>query len=171
MRLFIAIPLTNELKQQIGLIQEQFRRQHVKGNYTPQENLHITLAFIGEYHDPDAVMAALKRVSFKPFSLTMEKTGSFGSVWWTGFRESGELEKLAGMVRHALEEAGIPYDKKKFKAHVTILRKPIYSDERRISPIQFEPVDMPVKAFSLMLSTRERKGMVYTPLGSVKAES
>ena len=100
----------------------------------------------------------------------MEKTGSFGSVWWTGFRESGALEKLAGKVRDALEEAGIPYDKKKFKAHVTILRKPVYPDDRRISPIQFEPAVMPVKEFSLMLSTRERKGMVYTQLGTIKAE-
>ena len=35
-----------------------------------------------------------------------------------------ELEKLAKKVRRALSEAGIPFDRKKFKAHTTILRKP-----------------------------------------------
>ena len=48
MRLFIAIQLNQKMKQLVSDVQDTFRWQQVKGNYTPEENLHITLAFIGE---------------------------------------------------------------------------------------------------------------------------
>ena len=56
MRLFIAIPLRNNMKKLVRDIQNSFREQNIRGNYTPEENLHITLAFIGEYNDPDEVL-------------------------------------------------------------------------------------------------------------------
>ena len=84
MRLFIAIQLSEEMKDLIGNVQDAYRRSGVRGNYTPRENLHLTLAFIGEYGDPDEVLDAMERVSFQPFEITMDRLGSFGDLQWAG---------------------------------------------------------------------------------------
>ena len=170
MRLFIAIPLRNNMKKLVRDIQNSFREQNIRGNYTPEENLHITLAFIGEYNDPDEVLEAMENVSFQPFSVTMDRVGSFDEIWWAGFTESEEMNHLAGKLRRALAEAGVPYDRKKFKAHVTVLRKPRYDRQGRKIPVSFEPETMQVDRISLMRSVRGKNGMIYTELGAVYAE-
>ena len=170
MRLFIAIQLNQKMKQLVSDVQDTFRWQQVKGNYTPEENLHITLAFIGEYGDPDEILELMQKVSFKSFSITMDKVGCFDELWWTGLEESSELEALVKNIRHVLADAGIPYDKKKFKAHVTFLTKPVYAHGRRISHMSIDPASMQVSRISLMRSTRGKNGMIYTELGSVAAQ-
>ncbi|MCR5324507.1 MAG: hypothetical protein K6E85_14720 [Lachnospiraceae bacterium] len=61
MRLFVAIQLSDDMKDAIGSVQEEFKDQGVKGNYTSRENMHLTLAFIGEYGNPDEVLDAFGR--------------------------------------------------------------------------------------------------------------
>ena len=170
MRLFIAIKLNGRMKKQVREVQESFRRQGVRGNYTPEENLHITLAFIGEYGDPDGVLEAMENADFQPFSIIMDRVGCFDDLWWTGFADSEELNSLAGKVRRVLADAGVPYDRKKFKAHVTVLRKPRYDRQGRKIPVSFEPETMQVDRISLMRSVRGKNGMIYTELGAVYAE-
>ena len=150
-------------------VQWTFRKAGVKGNYAPEENLHITLAFIGEYGDPDAVLEALENVEFPSFSITMDKAGCFGDLWWMGFAESRELEKLAGSVRRTLAEAGIPFDRKRFRPHVTFLRRAFFKDQRQILNMKISPVSMQVNRFSLMRSTHGKTGMIYTELGSFES--
>ena len=168
MRLFIAVGLSSDVKRAVGNIQDKFRRQQISGNFTPRDNLHITLAFIGEYSDPDRVLEALESVSFYPFSIKMDRVGSFGDLWWMGFEDSRELESVVRRVRHALADAGIPFDNKKFRAHVTILRKPQYY-RGSIPHSEMETVSMKVESISLMQSVRGKNGMIYTELGKVKA--
>ena len=169
MRLFIAIQLNKKLRKHVRDVQDAFRRQGVRGNYPPEENLHLTLAFIGEYGNPDAVLEAMETVSFAPFSITMDSIGSFGDLWWTGLSGNEELEALVRRLRRSLAEAGIPFDRKRFKAHVTFLRRPTYG-KGGIPHIRAVPVSMEVAGISLMRSERGRNGMIYTELGSVAAE-
>ncbi len=169
MRLFIAIRLNKKLRKHVGDVQESFRRQGVRGNYPPEENLHITLAFIGEYDDPDAVLEAMETVSFAPFSITTDRIGRFGDLWWVGFSECEALEALARKLRRSLAKAEIPYDRKRFKAHVTFLRKPEYG-RGPIPHVTAAPSGMEVESISLMRSVRGKAGMIYTELGSVEAK-
>ena len=168
MRLFIAIPMKNEMKERIKDVQVQLLRQHVHGNYTPSENLHITLAFIGEFGDPDQVMDVIETVRFRPFTITMDRLGQFDKLWWTGLSRCPELETLAHNVRYALAEKGIPFDRKRFQPHITVLRKSEY-DLGDLEPVFVAPASMWVDSFSLMQSTRGKNGMIYTELGSVPA--
>ena len=166
MRLFIAIQLNEEMKQLVKDVQDAYRRFGVRGNYTPPENLHLTLAFIGEYGDPDEVLDAMETVSFEPFAVTMDRLGCFGDLQWAGIEENAKLEALVKRLRHALSDAGIPYDKKKFKAHITYLRQAKFPDGRRVTPAEIEPVSMMVTEIALMRSTRGKHGMIYTNLGN-----
>ena len=167
MRLFIAVQLSEEMKDLIGNVQDAYRRSGVRGNYTSRENLHLTLAFIGEYGDPDEVLEAMDRVPFTPFPITMDRLGNFGDLQWAGIEENAALEAVVRRLRHALSDAGIPYDRKKFKAHVTYLRQAEFSDERCVTPAEVESVSMQVTEIVLMRSTRGKNGMIYTELGGI----
>ena len=168
MRLFIAIKLDDKLKKSILHVQDSFRRQGVSGSYTPSENFHITLAFIGEYGAPDAVMEAIENLKFSPFDISMDRIGCFDDLWWAGFAVNNELEMLARCVRCALKDAGIPYDSKKFKAHTTFLRRARFA-AGKLTDMTIKPAGMRVTGISLMRSTHGKNGMIYTELGAVYA--
>ena len=167
MRLFIAIGLTDEMKDSIEAVQDELKAQRVRGNYTVRENMHLTLAFIGEYSDPDYVLEVMENVHFQPFKLTMNRVGMFSEVWWARTENCNELTALAKSLRHELAEAGIPFDKKKFTPHITMLRKPVYPDRDEVRTT-IKTTQMTVDHFSLMLSTRGKNGMIYTELGRVE---
>ncbi len=168
MRLFIAIGLTDEMKDSIEAVQDKLRAQRIRGNYTVRENMHLTLAFIGEFNDPDRVLEVMENVRFKPFTLKMNHIGTFPDVWWAGLEDSEELTALVKSLRHELAEAGIPFDKKKFTPHITMLRKRVDPD-RNEAGLNIDPTQMTVDHFSLMLSTRGKNGMIYTELGRVES--
>ena len=107
MRLFIAIQLNDRIRTSLDEVQRCLIRQGVHGNFTPPDNLHLTLAFIGEYPDPDDVMQALEAVSFQPFSLGLEGFGSFGDLWWAGLSDSGAGERVADSAHQRLQLSGI----------------------------------------------------------------
>ena len=170
MRLFIAIRLNEQMQEQIFKIQQAFQSKNISGNYSPSEKLHITLAFIGEYNDPEKVLDIMKKISFKPFVVVMDSIGRIDKLWWTGIVKSNGLERLSRILRHKLSDAGIPFDNRKFRPHITFLRNAKVSEEGMIPCLEFEPDGMTVKEISLMQSTQGKHGMVYKELGSVLAE-
>ena len=169
MRLFIAIQLNEEMQNMLCDIQDTYRRMAVRGNYTPPENLHLTLAFIGEYDSPEEVLEALETVSFQPFRISLDRTGCFGDLHWAGIADSPQLESLVKQIRHALADAGIPFDKKRFRAHITFLRKAMFPRGGKIPFPGIEPASMRVEEIALMCSTRGKHGMIYTKTGAVEA--
>ena len=167
MRLFIAIKLSDELKTALISTRNAMYDRGVRGSYSPEENLHLTLAFIGEYPDAEAVMDALTAVTFAPFTLSLDGIGRFGDLWWAGVKDSASLTAAARRVRRALAENGIPFDRKRFLPHITLIRRAM----REAAGIRVAPLSMTVNSISLMRSDRGRNGMIYTELGSVEASS
>ena len=171
MRLFIAIQLNEEMRNLLGDIQDSYRRMAVRGNYTPAENLHLTLAFIGEYDDPNKVLEALETVSFQLFRISLVRTGCFGDLHWAGIADSPQLDNLVKQIRHALANAGIPFDKKRFRAHITFLRRATFPRGAKTPFPGIEPASMQVEEIALMCSTRGKHGMIYTKIGAVEARN
>ena len=81
MRLFIAIPLSDAMKDALTAVQDEMYDNGVRGNFTSRENMHLTLAFIGEYPDKDQVMDALSTVSFSAFSLSLSRNRRPCTPW------------------------------------------------------------------------------------------
>ena len=171
MRLFIAIQLNEEMRNLLGDIQDSYRRMAVRGNYTPAENLHLTLAFIGEYDDPDKVLEALETVSFQPFRISLDRTGCFGDLHWAGIADSPQIDNLVKQIRHALANAGIPFDKKRFRAHITFLRRATFPRGAKTPFPGIKTANMLVEEIALMCSTRGKHGMIYTKIGAVEARN
>ena len=165
MRLFIALLPDDDFNDALIRAQDSLRRAGVRGNYVERENLHLTLAFIGEYHDPDAVLAAIKTAKPAPFLLSADGIGSFGDAWWAGVRPTDALTAYVARLRRALAASLIPYDKKKFVPHVTLVRRP---DKDRIPPVGPPLAACEVSGVSLMRSDRGKNGMIYTEIGFVK---
>ena len=103
MRLFIAIQLNEGMKNALTGVQSELRRRGMRGNFTSLENLHLTLAFIGEYPDPDAVLDAMETVPFEPFPLRPEGFGHFGDLWWAGLSGSEALTTCVRRLRPRAE--------------------------------------------------------------------
>lgn len=165
MRLFIAILLSEEMKKALTDAQQAMVDRGVRGRYSPEENLHLTLAFIGDYPDAQPVLDALNTVSFRPFDLSLEGIGCFGDLWWAGLKDSLPLAAVARRVRRALAESEIPFDRKRFSPHITLIR----CASKDAAGIRVAPVGMRVQRLSLMRSDRGRNGMLYTELGTVEA--
>ena len=155
MRLFVAILLSEEMRSALVSMQDDMRFQRVVGNYSPPENLHLTLAFIGDYPDPEDVPLP----EFKPFELKLSGYGSFGELWWAGLEKSHALEACVRRLRRGLAEAGKPFDRKRFAPHITLVRRA----EGRPT-LEVPSVSMTVKRISLMRSERGRHGMIYTEI-------
>ena len=174
MRLFIAIQFNNEIINALTSAQDVLRANNVKGYYSVRENLHLTLAFIGEFGNADLVLDAMEQVDFEPFTLALGGyIGNFGDLLWAGTEHSNHLDRLAKKLRRTLAESNIPFDKKKFKPHVTLLRNAEYSTNAdfSISDVSVEKASMTVSHISLMRSDRGKHGMIYTELGSIAAGS
>ena len=140
-RLFVAIQLSDEIKKAVTASLHEMKKQGIGGNYVPTGNLHLTLAFIGETKETDAVKDALKTLQYKPFKLTGAARG----------------------VRSALENAGISYEKDKFVPHITLIRK--FTGNWKKAPIP--KGEMMVKKISLMKSEQKNGKQVYTEIFSV----
>ena len=123
MRLFVAIPLSEEMKKVLVGCLHDLKKQGVEGNYVPAQNLHVTLAFIGEYEDPGRVKQVIQSVPFPEFRLCLSDKGNFGNILWAGVKGNQKLKTYVKNLRAALAAAGIPCDKEKFVPHITLVRK------------------------------------------------
>ena len=163
MRLFIAVQLSEEMRDAICKFQDAMWRKGVRGNYTIRENLHLTLAFIGEYNDPEYVLNVMCGIPFGPFELTLDGVGCFGDLWWVGLKPCSGLKNYVRQLRHALAEAGIPFDRKRFSPHITVLRRASI-ELAGLPGISVEGIDMLAGHASLMRSDRGKRGMIYTEI-------
>ncbi len=168
MRLFISIQFEPNMIQALTDFQEELRKISAVGNYTKEENLHLTLAFIGEYGNPEDVLDAMENVDFQPFDIQLEGMGCFGDLLWVGVAGDEELSAVVKRLHHELADAGIPFDNKKFKPHVTMIRKVSFRTDQRLPLEHLRPEKMTVKRISLMKSERGKNGMIYTEIGAIE---
>ena len=162
MRLFVAIRLSDGLREALACVQESLRRQGVRGNYTPVENLHLTLAFIGEYPDALEALEVVRSVPFEPFELRLQGIGAFGDLWWVGLERSEPLAACVRGLRHALAGAGIPFDRKRFSPHITLVRRAVCAAD--MPGVAVPPASMTAGRAALMHSRRGKNGMIYTEI-------
>lgn len=163
MRIFIAIRFTEAFKSSIQDAQEGLKEYGVRGNYTQPENLHLTLAFIGETERVEEIKAAVDAVKFEPFVIRTGKLGCFNGrsrVVWLGIEGEDKVKAIAQQLRRNLDKCGIDYAKGRFSPHITLVRQP---SEMPLD-VEVESESMTVSEICVMKSERINGRLVYTAL-------
>jgi 2'-5' RNA ligase len=144
------------------------------GRPAPLENLHLTLAFIGDVRAER--LAALQAIgadaarATPPFTLTLDRLGGFrdaGIAWLGTTPTPPELDALARRMRGALGAAGFPVDARPFRVHVTLARR----CRSRVRAATIAPIAWRVERLTLTASELGGEGSRYRdvaawPLGS-----
>lgn len=158
MRLFIAIQLSDEIKKTLVACMHDLKKQGVEGNYVPAQNLHLTLAFIGEYDDPAKVRKVIGSVPLPQIRLSISGKGNFGNLLWAGVKGNQKLKTYVKELRAALKEAQIPFDDDKFIPHITLIRKTV---AKKPYELHLSKAEMTVEKVSLMKSEMKNGKVVY----------
>ena len=162
MRCFLAAWPDAEARQRCSELTEAVRTHAEHGRVMRPENLHLTLAFIGDLTDARGPALAAACASLPPLECDWELTevGCFvrPRVLWAGGPTSPELEAIAGGARGLLDALKIGYDRKPFVPHVTLLR-----DVRRYTgPLAITPaIAWPIRDVALYRSGRDEQGARY----------
>lgn len=174
MRSFIAIDMPEKVRDILADLQSDLPA----GNPTPPENLHLTLAFLGELvagieedlHD------ALSALHEPAFDLHLSGVDTFGGndpkVLFVGAQPNDALDRLHRKVRSQLHGAGIMLDRKRFRPHVTLARfrrRPSAPEMERLrlwllAYSGFGLPPFPVTGFTLYQSTLARSGAIHDEL-------
>lgn len=128
----------------------------------PREKLHLTLAFVGRLPEArlDDCIAALGRIRRPAFELRLERFGHWArhGVLWLGPEEaSPECGALAGAIGESLVEADIPFDRRRFRAHLTVAR----NCRKPALPRLVAPLRWAVNDFRLVESKLSSSGSEY----------
>jgi RNA 2',3'-cyclic 3'-phosphodiesterase len=92
------------------------------------EQLHLTLRFIGEVERPIAndITVELERVRSPAFSLSVVGVGKFeqrnGGALWAGVQPKAPAAALAAKVERAVQQAGLEPEHRAFMPHITLAR-------------------------------------------------
>lgn len=166
MRLFIAINFSAEIRARLAALREELRCRARHGNFSLDENLHLTLVFLGECSAQEGAAAAraMNEVRFEAFSTAIDRVGRFkrdsGEIWWAGLRENKPLMKLQHDLSERLHDAGFVLDRRKYSPHITLGRG-VATDA---VPWRVEPFGEPVAGIELMKSERIGGKLTYTAM-------
>ena len=160
-RLFFALWPTDDVRQTIKRHCKSLLR-HTGGRPVAEENLHITLAFLGSV---DAVQHACVEevataIQLPSFELILDQIGYWARprVLWLGAREIPEpLQLLVNTLNKGCGDCGLSLDKRPFKAHLTLKRKVHQAPPTE----EVKPVLWPVERFVLVKSNTLPQGVQY----------
>jgi RNA 2',3'-cyclic 3'-phosphodiesterase len=172
-RLFVGLSIPPDICRRLHLLQGGLPG----ARWTPPENYHITLAFIGGVSESMAadIDEALSSVRHEGFSLALKGTGQFAQgddpdVLWIGVEKSAALAGLKGKIDRALEKSRLPFDRRSYAPHVTLARFRTADKDRLALFMQehnlFTVGPFEVQSFILYASHLTKNGPAYEALAS-----
>ncbi|HWQ78861.1 MAG TPA: RNA 2',3'-cyclic phosphodiesterase [Anaerovoracaceae bacterium] len=172
MRLFIAINLSDEIKDYLTAAICELKNHASKGNFTRRENLHLTLVFLGELSadQPSAVKSAMNRVNGEPFRLSFSGFGRFKrngrDIHWVGVEKSEALFSIQKQLSVELEKAGFSLEDRAYSPHLTLGREVRLTDPsvNIYGSLPAVKAEMDATRISLMKSERVNGILAYTEI-------
>lgn len=171
MRAFIAIPLPETVRSHAAALQKQLRAAG-RGSFPGLENLHLTLAFLGEISAEQAEAAAsiLQKTPLPEMHLCTGEVSRFanrdgGTVYLAVDSDPILPAYRAGLCRR-LEEAGMTVDPRPFRPHITLARR------AQLPPGRFIAERLPFEAEEAVLfgSIQADGRRIYRAIARVQAQ-
>jgi len=167
MRLFVALPLDETMRDALCRAMEDLRAAGVRGRFSHRENLHLTLAFLGETPRLAQACRAVAGVEAPAFDLRLETFGLFrrqeGSILWAGLTPSAPLLALQRQVAGRLADAGFVLENRPFSPHLTLARQAQLPGGRLPGAVQLPRLSARADRVVLFESTRQNGRLVYLP--------
>lgn len=144
-RTFIAVDVGDEIRNNTVALQQSLANTGASVNWVSEDNLHITLLFLGEVDDRNlhSVCRAVKAVaaSHPPFGLRVSGLGAFPTlrrpkIAWAGFADGTEnLMRLYEKLEERIFDLGF-YRKegRDYTPHLTLGRVRSESDGSKLAP-------------------------------------
>ncbi|HEX3021299.1 MAG TPA: RNA 2',3'-cyclic phosphodiesterase, partial [Lachnospiraceae bacterium] len=176
MRLFIAINFTERMKDDLDEMVNNLKKQSESGTFTRKENLHLTLAFLGEVSKEEVttIVDVMEHSVIPAFTLTISEFGKFRiqreSLYWCGVRMTESLKNLQGKLLYGLKIARFAPDDKPYKPHITLGRRCKMKESFSENDFQnsLPEMVMQVEKISLMKSERVKGILTYTEVVAVR---
>ena len=183
LRAFVAFKLPESIMDHARSLQDALKGHGLKLKWVKPSNLHLTLKFLGDIPETDAVAIGetvqAAAGDEAPLELTLQGMGVFPGikrprVLWTGF--GGEVERLKQLqtrIDDQLEVMGHRREKRGFNAHLTLARiKGGLPPRRLLEAIEgvgdFSPQPFSARRLILYKSDLRPTGAVYTALKEVE---
>lgn len=173
MRLFVALLLSDEVTDTLYQTMQSLRKHTIAGRFSRRENLHLTLAFIGETNRISQAKQALSQLRAEPFSISLSGLGRFcrdgGDILWAGLDKNPALKALAQQVQYNLKQVGFVLQERPFAAHLTLGREVTLEEgfDLRAFGRTLPKVSMEIGRVSLMKSERINGKLTYTEIAFV----
>lgn len=179
-RAFLGIAMPDAVRKRIDALIQRLRPSGPGATWVKPENLHITLAFLGNVApaalEPLRTHLATACQAIAPYTLEARGVGAFPSVkrptvvWCGVMPDSGAITATHEAVAMAVAVAGLEMDRKnRFHPHITLGR---VRDTRRAARLPdaltqeqgFSGGEIAVENVALFASNLTPRGPVYTRL-------
>jgi RNA 2',3'-cyclic 3'-phosphodiesterase len=176
MRLFVAVPLPDSTRAALAKWAKGCGSQPGL-RWTPAEQLHITLQFLGEVAEERVgpVVGALDGIAVPAFAVAFERLEALGraGVLAVAAKPTPALTRLAGEVRLRLASFAEDPEEREFRPHLTVARARRGASVPKLQLFPPLPaLEFTSTCFRLYRSQTRPEGAVYTvirewPLGCI----
>lgn len=153
MRLFFALPLPDDVRRKLAAL----RADVGKARWTPEEQLHLTLRFVGEVEPETAseLISCVEREvpTWPAVRFALRGVGTFGGiprarVVWAAIDPPDAVRDVAASIERAVVSAGLEPETRPFRPHVTLARI-TRADTARLSAFVVKHASFETDAFGI----------------------
>jgi len=184
-RSFIAIELSEELKQALHRLQEQLKSGQVPAKWVDPDSMHLTLKFLGNINTEkiESITVAMSEAvkGIHPAQIASGKLGVFPNprrvqIVWVGLNdEVSILRELHQRIETNFKPLGFTAETRPFTPHLTLARVRDYAtpEQRQTLGRLITSTDitfthrMNIDSVHLMKSQLTPGGAIYTKISTV----
>ncbi|WP_319534256.1 RNA 2',3'-cyclic phosphodiesterase [uncultured Vibrio sp.] len=171
MKLFFALTFDDDTKRELMTYQNLLRSHGINGRQIRTENLHLTLAFVGESTptQKQKLVDILRQLNSGCARLRIDHFGAFNQkrsrLIWMGIANNRALMRLQKKLSSDLKAQGFPTESKKYTPHITLFRH--VTGDTHLKHVHVKPQHIDVYSIALMDSVYVDNKLVYQVVDEV----
>lgn len=128
MRVFVALELPQKTKDNLERSANQFAEFANGGRFTPKQNYHLTLHFLGNVAPNDLIyiqsaMDAIKDLPAPKLAVSQFAMMKASNIVCAKLRQNADLTALHDLLGDKLEANGFEVEHRAYRPHVTLIRE------------------------------------------------
>jgi RNA 2',3'-cyclic 3'-phosphodiesterase len=178
MRAFLAIEISDDIKQYLKTIIKSMAGKVDGVKWVNEEGQHITLKFFGEIEEARAwkikEAVSMLEKKYSPFVATTKGLSAFPDkkrarvIVVTLEKGVDNIKMIFNDIEHGLSMLGIEKEKRELTPHITLGRRKIPAPLLDRDIIEMEEKTFIIDRLVLFKSTLTKEGPIYTPVWEIK---